>query len=139
MRESKLEQEIEQLSSRSQALSISSSELRSGIEQTEAGIIEAQSAFNALHRKRNEVDGQLESRQSSIAMMDTRQTNMGREVAQLKQQIKTDESQVRTLRGQMEGLIGEMAVLKDERDGLDAQRNELMESREKNNLGIYYC
>ena len=49
------------------------------MERAEAQIPGSRAEYNALHRKRNEVDGQLESRQSSIAMMDDRQQNISSE------------------------------------------------------------
>ncbi len=127
----RLQKEISGLSSSAQKLSANTSGLRSGIEHTEAEIIEAQAGLNALNRKRNEVDGQLESRQSSIALMDSRQKNISTEMIQLKQQIEADDLQVSTARGQLEQLIQNMSVLKGERDLLDAQRSQLMADRDK--------
>jgi chromosome segregation protein len=127
----RLQQEISELSSRVEKSAAQSGELRSNMEQTEARINTVQAELNALHRKRSEVDGQLESRQSSIALMDDRQQGISSEMAQLKKQIKEDETRVRKARGKLEKLLGGMAGLKEQRDDLDAQRSKLMADRDR--------
>jgi len=118
--------------------------LAQGIEQSRASVdsaekqIQASSAeLNAVHRKRNEVDGRLESRQSSIHLMTDRHEAVSSESIQLKQQVKADEASVRDARGKLEVMLARMTDLKAERDGLDSQRGELMTRRDsgRSNLG----
>jgi chromosome segregation protein len=133
----RLQDEISELSTKAKSLSDETAALRTTIEQSEAGIIAAQNEFNALHRKRNEVDGQLESRQSSLVLMDKRQENISSEVQLLQQQIKQDESRVSTARASLEQLVNQMAALNEHREGLDEQRSALMTERDskRNALG----
>ena len=125
-----LRKEMSELSVTAEKSLAKTNALRDKVEQYEARIGEVQAEYNALHRKRNEVDGQLESRQSSMALMDDRQQNISREIAQLKQQIKQDEAVVRKSRAKLEKQLGDMAGLKSERDGLDTQRSKLMADRD---------
>ena len=82
------------------------------------------------------MDGQLESRQSSITLMSGRQQNISGEKTELRQQIKADESAVSLARGELEKMLGQMARLKDERDVLDAQRSQLMTERDSARRGL---
>jgi chromosome segregation protein len=90
-----------------------------------------QAELNALHRKRSETDGQLESRQSSVRLLEERQSAMTAEAGELKQQARADQAAVKKARGRLEKLVGRMAGLKDERDRLEAQRVELLSRREQ--------
>ncbi len=126
----RLQKEMSELSGRAEKSVSKTTELRDRVEQAEARIGELQAEFNALHRKRNEVDGQLESRQSSMALMDERQHNISSEIGQLTQQIKEHEAVVRKGRSKLEKQVSKMAGLKSERDGLDARRSKLMADRE---------
>jgi chromosome segregation protein len=98
---------------------------------------ERQAQLNALHRERSEIGGQLESRQSSVRLMDERQAAMAAESGELKQQARQDEGAVKKARARLEKLVGRMAGLKDERDGLEARRAELLQRRDaaRNELG----
>ena len=109
---------------------------RSEIKQCEARITEEQTEVNALHRKRSEIDGQLESRQSSITLMAGRQKNISGEITEHTLQIKTDESAVSIARGELEKSLIDMAGLKDERDVLDARRSDLMTKRDNARHGL---
>jgi chromosome segregation protein len=62
--------------------------------------------------------------------MDERQAAMATESGELRQQARDDEATVRKARGRLESLVGRMAGLKDERDGLEAQRVELLARRD---------
>jgi chromosome segregation protein len=126
----RLQKEISELSAKAEKCFAQTGKLRDSLELAEARIGEIQAEFNALHRKRNEVDGQLESRQSSIALMDDRQQNISSEIAQLKKQIKEDESLVSEARNNLEKRVNDMAGLKDERENLDARRSKLMADRD---------
>jgi chromosome segregation protein len=132
------EKAIARLAQEVQELTASASELGLDIDRStrrsaelEQRISELQSEVNALHRRRNEVDGRLESRQSSIGLMADRQKAVGEESQQLKQQIGEDQAAVREARSRLEGMLGRMTELKTEREGLDAQRSELMASRDE--------
>ncbi len=133
---SRLDKDIARLVSGTKKLGAASERARSEIQQQEIRISEAQGAVNALHRKRSEVDGQLESRQSSITLMAGRQQNISGEITELRQQIKADESAVSLARGKLEKMLEQMAGLKDERDALDAQRGQLMTERDGARRGL---
>ena len=110
----RLDKEIARLVSEAKKLGAAGDQARGEIQQQEVRISEAQAKVNALHRKRSEVDGQLESRQSSITLMAGRQQNISGEITELRQQIKADESAVSLARGELEKMLGQMAGLKDE-------------------------
>jgi chromosome segregation protein len=133
---SRLDKEITRLVAGTKKLGAAGEQVRSEIQQQEARISEAQAAVNALHRKRSEVDGQLESRRSSITLMAGRQQNISGEITELKQQIKADGATVSLARGELEKMLRHMAGLKDERDALDAQRSQLMTERESARRGL---
>jgi chromosome segregation protein len=126
----RLREELSDLSSRAERSAAAIAEQRQAVARTEASIGEAQSGFNALNRRKNEVDGQVESRQSSLAMMDSRQETIAEEREQLKRQIREDEAGVRDARGRLENLVGLMAELKDEREQLEQQRGDLIAERD---------
>ncbi len=128
---SRLDQEISLLARETKNLAAVTEQARADIQQQEVRISEVQAEVNALHRKRSEVNGQMESRQTSIALMEKRQQDISAEIAELRQRIKSDESAVRLARGELEKMLGEMATLKDERDALDARRNELIMERDQ--------
>ncbi|MCJ7815140.1 MAG: chromosome segregation protein SMC [Xanthomonadales bacterium] len=125
-----LQKDVARLSAEAGNLLQEVEKARVAANDTENRIQQAQAEANALHRKRNEVDGQLESRQSSIRLMTGRQQAVSEESAQLRQQVKDDEKAVREARGMLEGFLSRMAGLKEERDGLDARRSALMSRRE---------
>lgn len=127
---SRLDQDITRLLAGTKKRGAVGDQARDEIQQREVRISAAQEQVNALHRKRSEVDGQLESRQSSITLMDGRQQNISGEVTELRKQIKADEAAVRLARGELEKMIKQMAGLKDERDTLDVQRSQLMTQRD---------
>ncbi len=132
----RLEQEIARLVSGTKKMGAAGEQARDEIQQQEFRISEAQAEVNALHRKRSEVDGQLESRQSSITLIAGRQQNISGERTELRQQIKADESAVSLARGELEKMLGQMAGLKEDRDALDAQRSQLMTERDNARRGL---
>ena len=131
-----LHKEVGKLTVREASLAEEIAQARAGVEETESRIQVTQTAVNALHRKRNEVDGQLESRQSSIRLMTGRHEAVGKESAQLRQQVGEDEITVRETRGRLEGMLARMTGLKEERDSLDAQRSQLMTRRDSARGGL---
>jgi chromosome segregation protein len=133
---SQLQKEIAKLSAATEKSNASIKLSRGETEQLEVHISEAQAEVNALHRKRSEVDGQLESRQSSITLVASRQQNISGEKTDLKKQIKANESTVSKTRGGLEKLLSKMSSLKDERDGLEAQRHRLMTERDTARGGL---
>jgi chromosome segregation protein len=134
---SRLQKDLQKLATEADTLGEKIAAGRKSAETLTGRIQEAQAEVTALHRKRNEVDGQLESRQSSISLMTDRQQTVSEETVQLRQKIKEDEGAVRKARRRLEQLLGDMAGMKEERDTLDAQRSELMSSRDdaRNDLG----
>jgi len=131
-----LHKEVVKLTAGEASLAEEIAQARAGVEETESRIQAAQTDVNALHRKRNEVDGQLESRQSSIRLMTGRHEAVSKESAQLRQQVGEDEITVRETRGRLEGMLARMTGLKEERDTLDAQRSQLMTRRDSARGGL---
>ncbi|MDH3941535.1 MAG: chromosome segregation protein SMC, partial [Xanthomonadales bacterium] len=125
-----LQKEIAELSKEEVALTSQIEQARGAVDAGEQEIQVSGAELNAMHRKRSEVDGKLESRQSSIIHLTGRQQNVSEENAQLKQQVKEDETSVRAARGKLEGMLATMTDLKSERDVLDSQRGDLMARRD---------
>jgi chromosome segregation protein len=126
----RLEQQVSGLAEETAGLAGTIEEARSAAESLETGVQDLQAELNAVHRRRNEVDGQLESRQSSARLLDDRQGSVAAETGELKQQARDDQAAVRKARGRLENMVTRMAGLKDERDDLEAQRGELLAQRD---------
>jgi chromosome segregation protein len=126
----RLEAEVGKLRKESDNLAAAIETARARSAELEGQIQTAQAEANALHRRRNEVGGQLESRSSSVQLLDARQRGIVAENTELRTQVKADEAAVRKARAQLETLVGRMAGLKEERDGLEAQRSTLMTRRD---------
>jgi chromosome segregation protein len=127
----RLLKDIDKLSAEAENLAAEVVSTRARAAEDEGRIQALQADYNAVHRKRNEVDGQLQSRQSSIRLMTGRQDAVSEESAQLREQILADEKTVSGARGRLEKLVSRMADMKEERDALDARRVELMASRDR--------
>jgi chromosome segregation protein len=134
---SALGKDVSELTAREAQLSAEISRAREGAEANEKQFQELQTSVNELHRRRNEIDGKLESRKSSIRMLTGRHEAVREESGQLRQQVTEDETSVRGARGRLEGLLANMTGLKEERDTLDAGRSRLMARRDaaKDGLG----
>jgi chromosome segregation protein len=126
----RLEEEVASLSGESSDLASRIEQMRGELETVDEELQAGQAELNAAHRKRSEVDGQLESRQSSARLMAERESAVTNEVGELRQQAKQDQAAVREARGRLETLVGRMAGLKEERDGLEARRSELLARRD---------
>jgi len=132
----RLQKDVGKLTAEESGLSASIEKARASAEKAETGIQQAQAEVNALHRKRNEVDGQLESRESSIRLMAGRHEAVTNESTELRQQVTKDNSTVREARGKLEKMVSGMAGLKEEREALDARRGDLMAHRELARSGL---
>jgi chromosome segregation protein len=126
----RLKKQISRLGKQVSELAAENDSLRGSCEELQASISQRQTAANGLHRRRNEVDGQLESRQSSIRLMSERQQGISDETAELQQQIKEDEIAVRSARSSLNTLVEQMAGLRQERETLESQRGALMDRRD---------
>jgi chromosome segregation protein len=131
-----LQKDVKKLSAEAAGLTAEITSTRSLVDETEKQIQPAQAEVTASHRRRNEIDGRLESRQSSIRMLTARHKTVSEESAQLRVQVGEDEATVSEARGKLEGFLGRMIGLKDERDGLDSQRSELMSRRDTARTGV---
>ena len=131
-----LQKEVGKLTTGEASLAEEIAQARTGVEEMENQIQAFQAEVNSLHRKRNEVDGQLESRQSSIRLMTGRHEAVSKESAQLRQQVADDEITVREARGNMESMLARMTDLKQDRDTLDAQRSQLLTLRDSARGGL---
>ncbi len=83
-----------------------------------------------LHRRRNEIDGRLNSLNANRQMLKDRQVAIGAESDRLRAQMDRDQGQVRKKRGQLEVLLERMAELQLERDALESRREGLMSARD---------
>ncbi len=129
-------EDVSKLSAAAASLAEKTARARAGAEQAESRIQALQADVNTLHRKRNEVDGQLESRQSSIRLMTDRHEAVSKESVQLRQQVGEDETTVRAARGRLEGMLARMSGLEEERATLDAQRSPLLLRRDSARSGL---
>ena len=126
----KLDEEVAGLTASAEKLAAQIADARSGADDMEQQIQALQPEVNALHRRRNEVAGQLESRQSRLGMLADRNETVTEESRQLRAQVKDDEKAVKAARGRLETMLGEMASLKEQRDALEAQRGSLIAARD---------
>jgi len=127
---SRLGGDVEKLAAAFEELAGKVGKARERAADLDGRIQQLQSEVNALHRRRNEIDGKLESRRSRIGMLGDRKRAIAEESVALREQVSADEAEVRQARGRLETLVAAMAGLKDERDGLEARRGELMERRD---------
>ncbi|NNJ65383.1 MAG: chromosome segregation protein SMC, partial [Xanthomonadales bacterium] len=125
-----LEAEVGQRSAEAEKLAQAVGKWQAEMDTLAAQVQEQQAAVTALHRRRSEVDGRLESRRSGLKLVTERQTALDEEGKQLRQGLEDDERTVREARGRLEQRVGRMAGLKEARDGLESQRSELMSRRE---------
>ncbi|NNK38418.1 MAG: AAA family ATPase, partial [Xanthomonadales bacterium] len=125
-----LEAEVGQRSAEAEKLAQAVGKGQAEMDTLAAQVQEQQAAVTALHRRRSEVDGRLESRRSGLKLVTERQTALDEEGKQLRQGLEDDERTVREARGRLEQRVGRMAGLKEARDGLESQRSELMSRRE---------
>jgi chromosome segregation protein len=127
---SRLEGEVGELAAETTRLAAGIEQSRADAASLEGRVQERQAELNALHRKRSEVDGQLESRQTSLSLLEQRQTAMSAESEELRQQARDDQAAVKKARARLEKLLEKMSGLKQERDGLEAQRTDLLTRRD---------
>jgi chromosome segregation protein len=132
----RLQKDVSKLSADAAVTSEDIAKVQSVVDETESRIQALQADVNSLNRKRNEVDGQLESRQSSIRLMTGRHEAVNKESVQLREQIAEDETAVRGARGSLEPMLARMTGLKEERDTLDAQRSQLLSRRDSARNGL---
>jgi chromosome segregation protein len=132
----RLQKDVSKLSADAAVTSENIAKVQSVVDETESRIQALQADVNSLNRKRNEVDGQLESRQSSIRLMTGRHEAVNKESVQLREQIAEDETAVRGARGSLEPMLARMTGLKEERDTLDAQRSQLLSRRDSARNGL---
>ena len=132
----RLHKDVAERSAEANGLSGEIGQARDAAGDIENRMQSAQAELNALHRKRNEISGRLESRQSSLKLLAERQQAVREESQQLRQQVEQDQSAVREARGGMEEFLARMTGLKEQRDALDARRNKLMARREKARNGL---
>lgn len=132
----RLQKDVAELSSEAEGLSGEIGQARDAAGDIENRMQSAQAEVNALHRKRNEISGRLESRQSNLKLMTQRHQAVMEESQQLRQQVEQDESAVREGRAGLEEFLARMTGLKEQRDELDARRSKLMARREKAREGL---
>jgi len=132
----RLHKDVGELSAKAEELSAEIRLARDAATDIENRMQSAQAEGNALHRKRNEISGRLESRHSNLKLMTERKQTVVEESQQLRQQVEEDESAVREARAGLEKFLARMTGLKEQREALDAQRSRLMARREKAREGL---
>ncbi|MGH8035420.1 MAG: hypothetical protein ACREO9_09355, partial [Lysobacterales bacterium] len=103
---------------------------REALDALQLKLQEVQLEVNALHRRHSEVQGQAQSRGSSLSLMDDRQLAIATEASELQQQLEHDQATLRQVRSELDQLLESMASLKLDRDQLDQQRTELLNRRD---------
>jgi chromosome segregation protein len=122
--------DVARLTEEAEALSGSISRVREAAETCGVRIQDVQARVTALHRRRNEVDGKLESRRSNLSMLEDRQTRIREESTQLRRQLGKDEKSVSESRGRLEILVANMSGMTEQRQDLESRRTSLMEERD---------
>ncbi|HLF29680.1 MAG TPA: chromosome segregation protein SMC, partial [Xanthomonadales bacterium] len=103
---------------------------RQSLDALQVKLQEVQLEVNTVHRRYSEVHGQVQSRRSSMQLMDGRQQAIARETAELQQQLEHDQRTLREVRSHLDELLENMAGLKLERDRLDQRRTGLLSRRD---------
>lgn len=103
---------------------------REALARLEQKIRDDQVEANMLHRRRNEVEGQAQSRRTNIQLLDARSAAIAAELSELREQFEQDEVAVRQARAAVEQSVEAMNSLQQERQGLDSRRAELLQRRE---------
>jgi len=103
---------------------------REDLARLEQKIRDDQVEANMLHRRRNEVEGQAQSRRTNIQLLDKRSAAIAAELEELRQQFEQDEVAVKQSRAAVEQSVEAMNSLQQERQGLDSQRAELLLRRD---------
>jgi chromosome segregation protein len=125
-----LRQELEQISPQVAAAHQQIEAERDALSSLEQKIRDDQVEANLLHRRRNEVEGQAQSRRANIQLLDKRQLAIAAESAELRQQFEQDETAVKSARASVELAVEAMNTLQQKRQQLDSQRTELLQRRE---------
>jgi len=125
-----LRQELEQISPQVAAAHQQIESERDALSSLEQKIRDDQVEANLLHRRRNEVEGQAQSRRANIQLLDKRQLAIAAESAELRQQFEQDETAVKSARASVELAVEAMNTLQQQRQQLDSQRTELLQRRE---------
>jgi chromosome segregation protein len=125
-----LRQELEALGPEVAAAQQQMEAEREALSQLEQKIRDDQVEANNLHRRRNEVEGQAQSRRANIQLLDKRQLAIVAENTELRQQFDQDEAAVKTARAAVEQSVEIMNGLQQERQRLDSQRTELLQRRD---------
>jgi len=102
-------------------------EALSGLEQK---IRDDQVEANMLHRRRNEIEGQAQSRSANIQLLDRRQAAIAGELTELRQLFDQDEAAVKLARAAVEQSLEAMNSLQQRRQQLDSHRTELLQRRD---------
>lgn len=91
----------------------------------------SQSNLNLLHRQRSDLESQLGGKRSRISDFQSRETQISEEKTRLQAQQKDDQAEIKAARKTLEKVLDSMALEENTRQQLDAQRQALLERREK--------
>ncbi|MDZ4730745.1 MAG: chromosome segregation protein SMC [Xanthomonadales bacterium] len=125
-----LRQELDELGPQVAAAQQQMETEREALSQLEQKIRDDQVEANNLHRRRNEIEGQAQSRRANIQLLDKRQLTIATENTELRQQFEQDEAAVKEARGAVEQSVEVMNTLQQQRQRLDSQRADLLQRRE---------
>jgi chromosome segregation protein len=126
-----LQAEIAKLQQQWTVLDGSNQAGREALQARETAINNLQQQVNGLHRDSAELSGRLGAARSRIEDLGDRQKQIAKETALLQKQQDDDQAQIKSTRLELAALLEKMAGTEKERSALDAQRQSLLERREK--------
>ncbi len=126
-----LQTELGELQRQWSALNTSNQTERDALPGREKVLEELQQMVNELHRSSSDLTSRLRAGQTRIADLSGRQKQINEESAMLQKRQGDDQAQIKSLRASLATLVNEMAETEKERAALDAQRQALLERREK--------
>jgi chromosome segregation protein len=104
---------------------------RDALPAVEKAINELQQQVNGLHRESSDLGSRLSAGRARIEDLSGRQKQIAEESAMLQKRQNEDQAQIKALRVSLAALLDEMAGTEKERSALDAQRQSLLERRDK--------
>ncbi len=113
------------------SLNASNQAERDALPAAEKAVDELQQKVNELHRSSSDLASRLRAGRARIEDLSGRQKQVIEESGMLQKRQDDDQAQIKSLRASLATLLNEMADTEKERAALDAQRQSLLERRDK--------
>jgi chromosome segregation protein len=126
-----IRQQIERTRRQWSDLDAANRKAREALPGLERAAGELQQRVNDLHRESAELDSRLGTSRARIEDLSGRRKQIAGDVAALKRQQDEDRAQIKASRAELETQLDTMAEVEQERTALDAQREALLERRNK--------